>query len=150
MPHQLLIDDLNPRGLIPFHQLTLQLCYNLQALFAEDNIVLTNLVILPPLPDVLLASILVDLKLLTPKNQNAYSQIYSADSEFVVEWRALTVLLIDKLADTVRKELNFTSKELGLNQVMFSLIYPASKKIATHLRGNFSTPFKFVLENAPY
>ena len=46
------------------------------------------------------------------------SEAHAADAEIVVEWRALTVALIDRLADLVRAKLGLTPEQLPLAKVL--------------------------------
>jgi len=50
----------------------------------------------------------VDLGVLVPKHASALTEAHAVDSELIIEWRALTVALLDELAPLVRAELGST------------------------------------------
>ena len=50
------------------------------------------------------------------------------DSELVVEWRALTVALLDRLAPTVRARARLTARELPLAKVLEGGTWAAGRR----------------------
>jgi hypothetical protein len=55
-------------------------------------------------------------------------------SEVIVEWRALTVILLDQIAETIRTKLNRSSVELPLVKVLQGGTWTAGRKIAAEKR----------------
>jgi hypothetical protein len=67
---------------------------------------------------------------------------YAPGDEFVVEWRALTVALLDKIGDAVRKSLGKTADELPLAKVLQGGTWAAGRKVAAKLRADGGSPVK--------
>ena len=58
----------------------------------------------------------------------------TVDEVAVVEWRAITVALLDRLADAVRKELNVDAASFPLARVLEGGTWAAGRKIAAEKR----------------
>lgn len=64
-------------------------------------------------------------------------------SELVIEWRAMTVVLIDRLAEELRKRLGKTAAELPLAQVLEGGSWRAGRELAAKARpADRSPPIK--------
>ena len=62
-----------------------------------------------------------------------------------MEWRALTVSLIDLLADEIRKILNKDPSKLSLSQILEGGTWLAGRKIAREKRHNLTSPIQINL-----
>lgn len=60
--------------------------------------------------------------------------LFAPDSQAIIEWRALTVALIDRLASALRAELNITAKELPLAKVLEAGTWKAGRILGKQLR----------------
>ena len=67
---------------------------------------------------------------------------HSPDSELIIEWRALTVNLLDQIGESVRKLLGKTSLELPLVKILEGGTWHAGRKIAAQLRTDGGPPLK--------
>ena len=67
-----------------------------------------------------------------------------ADGEVVVEWRALTVALIDRLADRVRNQLGLTPEQLPLAKLLQGGTWSAGRSLARQLRDDGGPPLRVV------
>jgi hypothetical protein len=72
---------------------------------------------------------------LTLRNLAAAQREHTVDSELVVEWRALTVALLDRLADVVRARLNMDRERLPLARILQGGTWTAGRNIARQWRG---------------
>jgi len=63
-------------------------------------------------------------------------------SELIVEWRAMTVCLLDLLADMVRERLGKTKEELPLMKILEGGTWRAGRIIAKELRENGGPPIR--------
>ena len=63
-------------------------------------------------------------------------------SELVIEWRALTVVLLDHLADAVREQLGLSREQLPLARVLEGGSWRAGRVIAAELRQGGGPPLK--------
>ena len=68
----------------------------------------------------------------------------------VVEWRALTVALLDKLADAMRRRLKMDERSLPLAKVLEGGTWTAGRIIASRLRDDGSPPIKVVSDGTVF
>ena len=73
--------------------------------------------------------------MLQPKDPAALAQRYRAGDEFIVEWRALTVALLDELAPLVRQRLGLSAEAMPLACVLEGGTWAAGRVLAQRLRG---------------
>jgi GTP cyclohydrolase II len=100
--------------LIPFHKLLQWLSYSLIEVFQTFGINFHDINYLTALAEYRNGGLLIDTNVITIKDEINLSRIHDVGSELVVEWRALTISLIDIIADHIRKLLNKTPDELPL------------------------------------
>ncbi|CAG8630994.1 40517_t:CDS:2 [Gigaspora margarita] len=60
--------------------------------------------------------------------------MFEVDDSVVIEWRAITVILLDKVADEVRNALGLSKEQLSLAQVLEAGTWKAGREIAASLR----------------
>src|SRR5262249_41877940 len=60
----------------------------------------------------------IDTGVLTLRDPQAIEREYEVDNELVVEWRALTVALLDQLAEIIRARLNMNRETLPLARIL--------------------------------
>jgi hypothetical protein len=99
------------------------------------GIEVTDLDALTGLPEYRNGGLLIDLGALVPKHPLSR---YRPGDEFVVEWRALTVALLDRVADGVRRALN--QPHLPLANVLQGGTWTAGRKIAAEKRPGGGPP----------
>ena len=93
-------------GLVPIHKLSQWLSYSLvEPLEQEGGIKVTGLDELTGLAEYRNGGLFLDLGVLRPKHDAVTGHPHPPESEVVVEWRALTVTLLDRLAEVVRAKL---------------------------------------------
>ncbi|MFL5053831.1 MAG: URC4/urg3 family protein [Microvirga sp.] len=122
-------------GLVPFHKLSQWLTYSLVEPLGVAGIEVTDLDALTGLPEYRNGGLLIDLGALVPKHSLGR---YRPGDEFVVEWRALTVALLDRVAEGVRRALNLP--HLPLANVLQGGTWTAGRKIAAEKRPGGGPP----------
>lgn len=127
-------------GLVPFHKLSQWLSYSLLEPLLDAGITVTDLDQLTGLPEYRNGGLLIDLGLLRPRDPRLLAVSHPADSEVVVEWRALTVILLDKLAERLRQRLNLTAAELPLAKVLEGGTWAAGRRAAAERRPQGGPP----------
>lgn len=127
-------------GWVPFHKLTQWLAYSLVEPLEEAGIRVTRLDALTGLPEYRNGGLLIDMGVLEPSDAAALTRSHSIDSTFVVEWRALTVALLDRLADRVRERLGMDAGELPLLKILEGGTWQAGRRIARERRGELAPP----------
>lgn len=119
-------------GLVPFHKLSQWLTYSLVEPLAEAGIRVVALDDLTGLPEYRNGGLMIDLGALVPKHKDVTSLHHKPGDPVVVEWRALTVALLDRVAASVRRALG--KPELPLANVLQGGTWTAGRKIAAEKR----------------
>ncbi|MEO1427856.1 MAG: URC4/urg3 family protein [Cyanobacteria bacterium J06633_8] len=136
--HGAVVDD----GLVPFHKLSQWLTYSLLEPLQELGLEITNLDSLTGLAEYRNGGLCIDLGLIKVKNPDILSHSHSVGSEIIVEWRALTVILLDLIAAKIREQLNMNSEELPLVKILQGGTWTAGRKIAAELRKDGVPPLQ--------
>lgn len=126
--------------LVPFHKLTQWLTYSLIEPFAEAGIDMRNCDCLTGLAEYRNGGLFVDLGVLSPRSPESLSERFIPESELVVEWRALTLSLLEKLAPLVRHELGYSESELPLGSILEGGTWAAGRQVAAELRPGGEPP----------
>lgn len=127
-------------GLVPFHKLTQWLTYSLIEPLQEAGIGLCNTDALTGLAEYRNGGLFLDLDVLSPRNSDVYHESYPPDSELVVEWRALTLALLDRLAPLIRQELNLSQLSLPLGAILEGGTWATGRQLAFEKRANGDPP----------
>ena len=88
----------------------------------------------------------MDTGVITLREQSQSASVHDVGSALVVEWRALTIALLDRLALTVRKRLNRDATELPLAKILEGGTWSAGRGIARERRDDGTPPIR-VLSN---
>jgi hypothetical protein len=142
-------DDLTD-GLVPFHKLSQWLSYSLVEPLEQDGIAVTGLDDLTGLPEYRNGGLFVDLGVLRPKYDGVLAGRHEVGSELVVEWRALTVALLDRLAGRVREDLGLDRAALPLAKVLEGGTWSAGRRIAGERRADGSPPIHVVSDGTVF
>jgi hypothetical protein len=137
-------------GLVPFHKLSQWLSYSLVEPLEEDAITVTGLGDLTGLPEYRNGGLFVDLGVLRPKHQGVLGGRHEVGSELIVEWRALTVALLDRLAGRVRERLGLDETALPLAKVLEGGTWSAGRRIARERRPGGGPPIHVVSDGTVF
>ncbi|QCO07122.1 DUF1688 family protein (plasmid) [Azospirillum argentinense] len=129
-------------GLVPFHKLSQWLSYSLVEPLEGAGIAVTGLDRLTGLPEYRNGGLLVDSGVLVPKNPRLLTDELEVGDEAVVEWRALTVALLDRLADDVRARLGVPAESFPLAKVLQGGTWTAGRRIARERRPGGGPPIR--------
>lgn len=140
--HSALGKEVNKDSLVPFHKLLQWLCYSLIEPLSNFGINFVDTWLMTCLAEYRNGGLLVDLGCLVPKNPDAYEKEYLVDDEFIVEWRALTIAIIDIVADKIRARLGDDNKELSMSKILEGGTWRTGRQVAYELRPNGRPPFK--------
>ncbi len=133
-PHSALGTADQPAGWIPFHKLSQWLTYSLLEPFEWAGVPVSSLAELTGLPEYRNGGLLLDAGVLAFKHADAATQRWRAADELIVEWRALTVALLDELAPMVRSLLGKTEAQMPLACVLEGGTWAAGRVLAGQLR----------------
>jgi Protein of unknown function (DUF1688) len=139
-PHAALGKSDRTDGWIPFHKLSQWLTYSLLEPFEWSGIKVTGLDRLTGLPEYRNGGLLLDGGVLALKNKEVAKVAHHPSEEFVIEWRALTVALLDEIAPLVRTQLGLTEAQMPLACVLEGGTWAAGRVLAQQLRGG-TPPF---------
>tara|TARA_B100000674_G_scaffold621_3_gene559 strand:- start:4869 stop:6101 length:1233 start_codon:yes stop_codon:yes gene_type:complete len=138
--HSALIRSDATNGIVPFHKLSQWLSYSLIEPLEQFGITVSDLDGLTGLAEYRNGGLLIDAGLLTLRDKTSLSLAHTPSSELIVEWRALTVALLDRLANDVRTSLNKSAKDLPLASILQGGTWSAGRKIAAELRADGGPP----------
>lgn len=123
---------------VPFHKLTQWLLYSLAEPLIASEVAVDGLNELTGLPEYRNGGLLIDTGVLELKNPDASKESHMASSPLIVEWRALTIALLDEIADYVRQILE--QPDLELAQILQGGTWTAGRVLAADKRGNLAPP----------
>jgi len=84
----------------------------------------------------------IDAGVIVPKDPATMVKVFKPADELIVEWRALTIALLDFVADKVRSLLGRTVEQLPLASVLQGGTWSAGRRIADELRQNGGPPIR--------
>jgi hypothetical protein len=120
-------------GLMPFHKLSQWLTYSLVEPFAGAGLTVTGLDRLTGLAEYRNGGLFLDTGVLAPRHAAVTGQAHRPGDEVVVEWRALTVALLDRLVSLVRQRLG--AGRLSLASLLEGGTWAAGRRLADERRG---------------
>jgi hypothetical protein len=139
-PHPGAGGDDDTRGLVPLHKLSQWLCYSLIYPLAAAGIEVIELDALTGLAEYRNGGLFIDTAVIVPRDPAVLERAHAASSELVIEWRALTVALLDRLAAELRVELGLDARALPLGKVLEGGTWAAGRKLAAERRAG-APPF---------
>lgn len=129
-------------SLIPFHKLSQWLTYSLIVPLMESGYAVGGIDELTGLAEYRNGGLMLDSCLLELRDAALRTRTHTPASELVVEWRALTVALLDLIAERVRCRLGMNSSQLPLAAVLEGGTWNAGRKIARERRPNGEPPLR--------
>lgn len=126
------------RGWMPFHKLSQWLTYSLLEPFGWSGVTVEGLDDLTGLPEYRNGGLLMDTQVLTLRDPSCANRSWSPADELVVEWRALTVALLDELAPLVRRQLDVGTDEMPLACILEGGTWAAGRELAQRMRNGRS------------
>jgi Protein of unknown function (DUF1688) len=131
-------------GFVPFHKLCQWLAYSLTEPLQAGGLQVVELDRLTGLAEYRNGGLFLDCGVITPRDPSLLLRPLDALSEPVVEWRALTVTLLDRLAVLVREHLGKSADEFPLVKVLEGGTWAAGREIAFERRPDGSPPLSVV------
>lgn len=137
-------------GLVPLHKLSQWLTYSLVEPLEEAGFAVTGLDALTGLAEYRNGGLLLDLGVLVPRDAGLLRRPLAPDAEAVVEWRALTVALLDRIAERVRLALGMSAHELPLAKVLEGGTWAAGRRAARERRPSGTPPLAIVSDGTVF
>jgi len=129
-------------GLVPFHKLSQWLTYSLIEPLEEAGLTVSGLDALTGLAEYRNGGLFLDTGVLVPKHQAVIEQAHRPGDVVIVEWRALTIALLDRLAVDVRTKLGLDDKAFPLAKVLEGGSWGAGRRIAAERRPDGAPPIR--------
>ena len=92
----------------------------------------------------------IDAGVLVPKRPEVLTQAHEVSSELVVEWRGLTVALLDRMLPLVQRELGVTEAQLPLPAMLEGGSWAAGRELAQARRAGGSPPLHIVSDGTVF
>jgi hypothetical protein len=94
------------------------------------------------LPEYRNGGLFIDGGVIVPRSPSVLERTHKPEDEVIVEWRALTVVLLDELAVLVRQQLGRDEATLPLACVLEGGTWAAGRALAAELRPGGAPPLK--------
>lgn len=148
--HPLIAQGTTTQGLVPFHKLSQWLTYSLIEPLEWAGVAVIDVDELTGLPEYRNGGLLLDLGVIALKDEADMERRHEAGSTLVVEWRALTVALLDEIGILVRQRLGRTREELPLAKVLEGGTWAAGRRIAAEKRQGGGPPLTIISDGTVF
>jgi hypothetical protein len=137
-------------GLVPFHKLSQWLVYSLIEPLAEAGFNITDIDGLTGLAEYRNGGLFLDCGVIVARDSGLHRCTLDPFSEAVVEWRALTVTLLDRLAERVRWRRGVDASAFPLARVLEGGSWAAGREIAAERRRDGGPPLSIVSDGTVF
>jgi Protein of unknown function (DUF1688) len=137
-------------GLMPLHKLSQWLAYSLIEPLQTAGIGVTDIDGLTGLAEYRNGGLFVDTGVLAFRDAESAQQEHEVASPLVVEWRALTVALLDGVADRLRHRLKLDANSLPLAKILEGGTWAAGRRLARERRADASPPIKIISDGTVF
>lgn len=127
-------------SLVPIHKLSQWMTYSLIEPIQEAGFTITEVEKLTGLAEYRNGGLLIDSEILSLRDPSFSEKSWRPDSELIVEWRALTVHLLDKIGAEVQKALGKSPREFPLAKVLEGGTWWAGRFLAREKRAGGIPP----------
>ncbi len=148
--HPSLVTDDATSGLVPFHKLSQWLAYSLIEPLQWAGVGVTGIDALTGLAEYRNGGLFLDAGVIRLKDPSEATIPQRVDSTLVVEWRALTVALLDDVAALVRHALGRPPEQFPLAKVLEGGTWAAGRRIAREKRVDGSPPIAVVSDGTVF
>jgi hypothetical protein len=137
-------------GLVPFHKLSQWLSYSLLEPLEWAGYTVEEVDGLTGLPEYRNGGLFLDLGVLALRTPADAMNPHAVDSELVVEWRALTVALLDRVAVPIRSKLGLSERDFPLAKVLEGGTWATGRRLARERRGDGSPPLSVLSDGTVF
>lgn len=137
-------------GLVPFHKLSQWLSYSLIEPLEWAGIEVTRIDGLTGLPEYRNGGLFLDSGVIALRDPAATEAEHGVDSALVVEWRALTVALLDRIAPLVRERLGLSADDFPLARVLEGGTWAAGRRLARAQRADGGPPIRVISDGTVF
>ena len=137
-------------GLVPLHKLSQWLAYSLIEPLQNAGIEVTDIDGLTGLAEYRNGGLFVDTGVLVFRDPESARQAHEVASPLVVEWRALTVALLDRIADGLRQRLGRDATSMPLAKILEGGTWAAGRLLARERRADGAPPVKVISDGTVF
>jgi hypothetical protein len=148
--HPAIVTDDATTGLVPLHKLSQWLTYSLIEPLQQAGFTVTDIDGLTGLAEYRNGGLFVDSGVLVLRDPEDAARAHAVDAPLVVEWRALTVALLDRLALAVRTKLGKNAAALPLAKVLQGGSWAAGRELAFARRPDGSPPIEVISDGTVF
>jgi hypothetical protein len=138
------------KGLIPFHKLSQWLSYSLIEPLEWAGYAVVEIDGLTGLPEYRNGGLFLDTGVIALKDASDAASAHAVDSQLVVEWRALTVALLDRIAEPIRRTLGLRAEDFPLAKVLEGGTWATGRRLARERRGDGSPPLTIISDGTVF
>ena len=148
--HPAITVDGPTNGLMPFHKLSQWLTYSLIEPIEEAGISVVNWDSLTGLAEYRNGGLFVDMGVIVPRDSSLLTTPLTPGAEAIVEWRALTVALLDEIAPLVRAVLGVAAEQMPLAAILEGGTWAAGRRIAAETRPGGEPPLNIISDGTVF
>ncbi len=148
--HPALKRDDETDGLIPIHKLSQWLAYSLIEPLQDAGIEVVEIDGLTGLAEYRNGGLLIDQGLLTLRDGADLARPHQVSDPIIVGWRAMTVALLDRLADPVRAALGVEAQDFPLARMLEGGTWAAGRRAAAQLRPGGGPPLTIISDGTVF
>jgi Protein of unknown function (DUF1688) len=137
-------------GMVPFHKLSQWMAYSLIEPLQWAGLQVTDIDGLTGLPEYRNGGLFLDGGVISLKDARDAAVPHEPGSALVVEWRALTVTLLDEIAIHIRRSLGMDEASLPLAKVLEGGTWSAGRRIARDLRPGGGPPLSIISDGTVF
>ena len=137
-------------GLVPFHKLSQWLTYSLIEVFEDAGVPVTGIEALTGLPEYRNGGLFLDLGVLRPRDSGLAEAKLPPGHPAVIEWRALTVALLDRIAPPLRARLGGDEATLPLSRLLEGGTWAAGRQVAAERRADGGPPLRILSDGTVF
>jgi len=138
------------KGLVPFHKLSQWLSYSLIEPLEWAGFAVIDIDGLTGLPEYRNGGLFLDTGVIALKDAADATRAHAVDSQLIVEWRALTVALLDRIAEPIRAKLGFAMEGFPLAKVLEGGTWATGRRLAKEKRGDGSPPLSVISDGTVF
>jgi Protein of unknown function (DUF1688) len=137
-------------GIVPLHKLSQWLAYSLIEPLQRARINVIDIDGLTGLAEYRNGGLFIDSGVLTFRDPQDAQREHEVSSVLVVEWRALTVALLDRIAEGMRERLGLDTVSLPLAKILQGGTWAAGRHLARERRADASPPVKVISDGTVF
>jgi hypothetical protein len=137
-------------GFVPLHKLSQWLAYSLIEPLQWAGFRVTDVDGLAGLAEYRNGGLFIDTNVLVLRDPEQAMREHDVSSVLVVEWRALTVALLDLLAKKIRQRLNMSAESFPLAKVLQGGTWATGRMLASKLRPDAAPPIRIVSDGSVF